>query len=100
MTGDAFRPKQSAQVQKSRGRPELHPSRPPTCNDSFRPCDQFLLHGSLENLLYYDGAYAQQSSDGRAQKQFALEVCEAMFGLLPVEAEGARLSVLFDGFVA
>ena len=100
MTGDALRLKQSVQVQKSRGWPELHPLRPPICNDSFRLFDQILLHGTLTPLLYYHGVYAQRSGYGRAQNQFVLEVCDAMFGLLPVEADGARLSVPFDGFVA
>ena len=93
VTGDALRPDQSAQVQESRG-----PLPPATCNDSFRPFDQFLLHGTLAHLLYDYGAYAQRSGDGRAQNQSVLEVCDAMFGLLPVEADGAWLSVQFDGF--
>ena len=56
-------------------------STPPTCNTGFRLFDQFLLHGTLANLLYTGGAYGKKDGDGRAEIQFALEVCEAMFGL-------------------
>ncbi len=57
------------------------PSTPPTCNDGFRLFDQFLLHGTLANLLYNGGAYGKKHGNGRAENQFALEVCDPMFGL-------------------
>jgi len=43
--------------------------------------DQFLLDGTLAHVLYQGGAYHKPQGDGRAEKTFALEVCDAMFGL-------------------
>ena len=43
--------------------------------------DQFLLDGTLAHVLYQGGAYHEPQGDGRAEKSFALEVCDAMFGL-------------------
>jgi hypothetical protein len=53
---------------------------PATCNSGFLLFDQFLLQGTLASVLYNGGAYAGRRGDGRAEDQFALEVCEAMFG--------------------
>lgn len=52
-----------------------------TCNSGFRMFDQFLLDGTLANMLYQRGAYHKSQGDGRAEKKLALEVCDAMFGL-------------------
>jgi len=43
--------------------------------------DQFLLDGTLSRILYNGGAYSIGQGDGRPEKRFALDVCEAMFGL-------------------
>ena len=51
------------------------------CNTGFRMFDQFLLDGTLAHVLYQGGAYHKSQGDGRAEKSFALEVCDAMFGL-------------------
>jgi len=51
------------------------------CDAGFRMFDQFLLDGTLAHLLYQGGAYHKSHGDGRAEKAFALEVCDAMFGL-------------------
>ena len=49
--------------------------------NGFATFDQFLLDGTLANILYHGGAYSEATGDGRNEKQFALEVCDAMFGL-------------------
>jgi hypothetical protein len=51
------------------------------CNTGFRMFDQFLLDGTLANVLYQGGAYHKSQGDGRTEKTVALEVCDAMFGL-------------------
>jgi hypothetical protein len=52
-----------------------------TCNNGFRQSDQFLLDGTFAHVLYNGGAYHNAQGDGRTEKKFALEVCDAMFGL-------------------
>lgn len=52
-----------------------------TCNTGFRMFDQFLLDGTLAHVLYQGDAYHSSQGDAKAEKAFALEVCEAMFGL-------------------
>jgi hypothetical protein len=47
----------------------------------FTLSDQFEFDGKLTKALYHGGAYAKAQGNGRAEKLFALEVCEAMFGL-------------------
>jgi hypothetical protein len=42
--------------------------------------DQFLLDGTLSRILYTGGAHWEATGDGRAEKAFAVSVCEAMFG--------------------
>lgn len=58
------------------------PSEPREVN-GFSTFDQFLFDGTLANMLYHGGAYTEATGDGRNEKQFALEVCDAMFGLRP-----------------
>jgi len=41
----------------------------------------FLLDGRFAALLHLGGAYTQAQGDGREEKQFAIKVCEEMFGL-------------------
>jgi hypothetical protein len=43
--------------------------------------DPFLFDGSLSRILYNGGAYSHKEGDGHAEKAFALNVCETMFGL-------------------
>ncbi len=61
--------------------PELCIPVEPKDGNGFGMFDQFLLDGSLANMIYNGGAYSQASGNGRAEKEFALEVCDAMFGL-------------------
>jgi len=42
---------------------------------------QFLLDGTLAHILYHGGAYHNAQGDGSVEKRFALEVCDAMFGV-------------------
>lgn len=42
---------------------------------------QFLFEGALSQALYQGGAYHTAKGDGREEKLFSLEVCDAMFGL-------------------
>jgi hypothetical protein len=42
---------------------------------------QFLFDGALAQALYQGGAYHEAQGDGREEKTFSLEVCDAMFGL-------------------
>jgi len=58
----------------------LIPSSPPVQSE-LAMSDQFLFDGVLANMLYHGGAYGQAKGDGRAEKAFALDVSEAMFGL-------------------
>lgn len=50
-------------------------------DSGFSMSDQFLLDGVMANALFYGGAYWRAEGDGRAEKDLALAVCEAMFGL-------------------
>jgi hypothetical protein len=43
--------------------------------------DQFQFDGALAHALYRGGAYHNAQGDGREEKTFSLEVCDAMFGL-------------------
>ena len=43
--------------------------------------NQFLFDGALTQALYQGGAYHKAQGDGREEKTFSLEVCDAMFGL-------------------
>jgi hypothetical protein len=43
--------------------------------------NQFLFDGALAQALYRGGAYHKAQGDGREEKTFSLEVCDAMFGL-------------------
>jgi hypothetical protein len=48
--------------------------------------DQETFHQNVEKptlarVLYNGGAYSQRDGGGRAEKTFALDICEAMFGL-------------------
>ena len=43
--------------------------------------NQFLFDGELAQALYQGGAYHKPQGDGREEKTFSLEVCDAMFGL-------------------
>lgn len=61
--------------------PELQIPSEPKEGNGFGMFDQFLFDGALANMLYHGGAYSNATGDGRNEKQFALEVCDAMFGL-------------------
>ena len=50
-------------------------------NTGFAMFDPFLLDGTFASLLYHGGAYSQASGDGHAEKELAVDVCNAMFGL-------------------
>jgi hypothetical protein len=41
----------------------------------------FLLDGHFAALLHNGGAYWQRKGDGREEKEFAIKVCEEIFGL-------------------
>jgi hypothetical protein len=43
--------------------------------------DPFLLDGTFASLLYHGGAYSHASGDGQAEKELAVDVCKAVFGL-------------------
>jgi hypothetical protein len=43
--------------------------------------DPFLFDGKLANVLYNGGAYTTANGDGRRDKELALQVCDAIFGL-------------------
>lgn len=43
--------------------------------------DPFLLDGRLARVLYNGGAYTVADGDGRRDKDLALQVCDAIFGL-------------------
>jgi hypothetical protein len=61
--------------------PELCIPASPNQGDGFGMSDPFLFDGTLANVLYHGGAYSKASGNGREEKELALEVCEAMFGL-------------------
>ena len=61
--------------------PELRIPAVPKEAKGFRGFDPFLFDGALASLLYHGGAYSKASGSGREEKQLALEVCDAMFGL-------------------
>lgn len=61
--------------------PELFRHLPQRVKSELAMYDQFLLDGMLARVLYSGGAHSQSRDDGRAEKAFALNVCEAMFGL-------------------
>ena len=64
-----------------RSLPELFMLSPLRVKSGLAMYDQFLLDGTLARVLYSGGAHSQSPDDGRAEKVFALNVCEAMFGL-------------------
>jgi hypothetical protein len=41
--------------------------------------DPFNLDGALSRILYNGGAYSTHEGDGRREKEFAAEICQAMF---------------------
>jgi hypothetical protein len=41
----------------------------------------FTLDGDFAHSLYHGGAYHKQTGDGRMEKELAVRVCDAMFGL-------------------
>jgi hypothetical protein len=41
----------------------------------------FTLDGDFARSLYHGGAYHKQTGDGRPEKELAIRVCDAMFGL-------------------
>jgi len=43
--------------------------------------EQFILDCKIAGILYDRGAYGQARGDGRTEKAFAIELCDAMFGL-------------------
>jgi hypothetical protein len=47
----------------------------------FELSTSFTLDGNLAHSLYHGGAYHRQSGDGRSEKELAVRVCDAMFGL-------------------
>ena len=61
--------------------PELRIPDLPKEGNGFRMFDQFLFDGTLANILYNGGAYSHASGNGREEKELALEICDAMFGL-------------------
>jgi hypothetical protein len=61
--------------------PELQIPVEPKEGTGFGMFDQFLFDGTLANMLYHGGAYSQATGNGRAEKEVALQVCDAMFGL-------------------
>ena len=64
------------------------------CNAGFQMFDQFLLDGTLAHVLYHGGAYHKSQGDGRAEKNFAIEVCDAMFGLRYGEIFASQIMTL------
>jgi hypothetical protein len=67
----------------------------PPVEKGFQMSDQFSLDGVMANGLYHGGAYWQAKGDGRAEKDLAIEVCDAMFGLRFGEV---NLSVNYDAW--
>jgi hypothetical protein len=61
--------------------PELFRHLPQRVKSGLVMYDPFLLDGTLSRILFRGGAHSQSREDGRAEKVFALNVCEAMFGL-------------------
>jgi hypothetical protein len=53
----------------------------PKSENGFTLSDQFEFDGKLAHTLYHGGAYGKTQGNGRTEKLFALDVCEAMFGL-------------------
>jgi len=47
----------------------------------FGMASAFTLDGALADALFRGGAYHQQKGDGKKEKELAMAVCDAMFGL-------------------
>lgn len=47
----------------------------------FQNTSSFLFDGELAQRLYAGGCYARAQGDGRAEKEYSLAFCEALFGL-------------------
>jgi hypothetical protein len=61
--------------------PELRIPDVPKEGNGFGMADQFLLDGTVATILYNGGAYSHAIGNGREEKELALEVCDAMFGV-------------------
>jgi len=53
---------------------------PDTVTTGFSSADPFLLDGHFAGLLYGGGAYTRCKGDGKEEKEFALAICNALFG--------------------
>ncbi len=61
--------------------PDLHISAVPKDVKGFEWFDPFQYEGMLASRLYRGGAYWIENGTGRAERELALELCDAMFGL-------------------
>jgi hypothetical protein len=59
--------------------PDIYGNAPQKIETGLAFYDPFMLDGVLLRILYYGGAYSKNEGDGRAEKAFAIHVCEAMF---------------------
>jgi hypothetical protein len=60
---------------------------PDECRSGLTLESAFLIDGRIAQALYAGGAYGSATGDGQKEKQLALLVCDAMFGLRFSEVE-------------